>query len=277
VSRALRLGALVLVLAVLAFGAHSAYRRSLPDPPAIVLRTADVHALLHLPLRTRIERAIRGRAFGRVAGPKLIALTFDDGPYPVDTPILLATLRAANVPATFFVIGRDAEQYPGLVRAIAAAGDEVANHTQTHPDLAALEPAGVAAELREDAATIGRLVPGAPEVGREFRPPHGRFTERTLRAAQAAGYDTILWTDDPGDWRNVTRNVLAAHILRFATRPEILLLHSGRPETVALLPDVIQRFRADGYTFLTVSELVRQAGADALNRAARVPLTATGT
>src|ERR1019366_9319540 len=104
-----------------------------------------------------LRPAVRGRAAdGRVAGPKLIALTFDDGPYPVDTPMLLAVLRAARVPATFFLIGRDAEQYPGLVRAIAAGGHEIANHTETHPDLTKLAPPAVPAELAAGAATLTR-------------------------------------------------------------------------------------------------------------------------
>jgi peptidoglycan/xylan/chitin deacetylase (PgdA/CDA1 family) len=237
------------------------------------MRDADVKALLEPALDTRVKQAVLGEAAGQVAGPKLIALTFDDGPYPVDTPVLLATLRAAHVQATFFLIGRDAEQYPGLVRAIAADGNEIANHTETHPNLDELDPAAVTAELSADVATLTRLVPQRdPMYAREFRPPHGRFTPETLVAAQQAGYDTILWTDDPGDWRNVSRDVLADHIARYATSPEIVLLHNGRPETVALLPDMIQRFRNAGYTFLTVSELLRRVGPDALNHAARTPL-----
>ena len=111
------------------------------------------------------------------------------------------------------------------------------------------------AELAAGAATLGRYTTD-PDIRREFRPPHGRFREATLAAAQRAGYDTILWTDDPGDWRNVSRTVLAAHIARYATSPEILLLHNGRPETVALLPGIIRRFRRAGYTFTTVADLV---------------------
>jgi peptidoglycan/xylan/chitin deacetylase (PgdA/CDA1 family) len=264
---------IVLLATGMSYAGYRAYGRSLPEPPAVVMRDADVKALLEPALDTRVKQAVLGEAAGQVAGPKLIALTFDDGPYPVDTPVLLATLRAAHVQATFFLIGRDAEQYPGLVRAIAADGNEIANHTETHPNLDELDPAAVTAELSADVATLTRLVPQRdPMYAREFRPPHGRFTPETLVAAQQAGYDTILWTDDPGDWRNVSRDVLADHIARYATSPEIVLLHNGRPETVALLPDMIQRFRNAGYTFLTVSELLRRVGPDALNHAARTPL-----
>jgi peptidoglycan/xylan/chitin deacetylase (PgdA/CDA1 family) len=264
--------ALALIIFGLIYGGNRVYRRSLPPLPAIVLHDADLAPLLASSPGARLRHAILGSAAdGRVAGPKLVALTFDDGPYPVDTPILLDVLRNAHVPATFFLLGRDAEQYPGLVRAIAAAGHEVANHTETHPDLAALDAAAVTAELTGGAATLGRYV-NDPAIRTEFRPPHGRFSAGTLVAAQRAGFDTVLWTDDPGDWRNVSRTVLAAHIARFATSPEILLLHNGRPETVALLPGIIQRFRQAGYSFVTVADLVRRVGPGPLNHAARTPL-----
>jgi peptidoglycan/xylan/chitin deacetylase (PgdA/CDA1 family) len=267
-----RAGAFTVLALALAYGGYRAYRRSLPPPPAVVMRDADLRALLAPPFGSRVRHALLGRsADGRVAGPKLIALTFDDGPYPVDTPQLLATLRAAGVRATFFLIGRDAEQYPGLVRAIAAGGHEIANHTQTHPNLAALDDAGVTAELTNGAATLLRYA-REPTIEHEFRPPHGSFREATLAAAQRAGYDTILWTDDPGDWRNVSQASLAGHIARYATSPEIVLLHNGRPVTVALLPGMIGRFRAAGYTFVTVAELVGRLGPGPLNHAARTPL-----
>jgi peptidoglycan/xylan/chitin deacetylase (PgdA/CDA1 family) len=267
--------AIVLAAAGLTYGGIRVYRRSLPPLPAVVLHDANLAPLLASSFGARVRHAILGSAAdGRVAGPKLIALTFDDGPYPVDTPILLDVLRRARVPATFFLIGRDAAQYPGLVRAIAAAGHEIANHTETHPDLAALDAPAVTAELTAGAATLRRYA-NDPAIVTEFRPPHGRFRRSTLEAAQHAGYDTILWTDDPGDWRNVSRTVLAAHIARYATSPEILLLHNGRPETVALLPGLIQRFRQAGYSFVTVEDLVRRLGPGPLNHAARTPLPLT--
>jgi len=271
VSRAWALVLAVLVAAVAAYGGYRLYRRSLPPPPAVVLHDADLERALGMPAGERWQRALFGRR--EVVGPKLIALTFDDGPYPVETAELLAVLQAQHVRATFFLIGRDAEQYPGLVRAIAAAGNEIGDHTQTHPNLDTLDDAGVTAELRAGAATLARIA-DQPSIHRLFRPPHGRYRRATLRAAQAAGFDTILWTDDPGDWRNVPAAELAAHVARFATSPEILLLHNGRDATIAMLPETIDRFRRAGYTFVTVGELLGQATPDQLDRAARTPLGA---
>ncbi len=231
----------------------------------------DVHRLLSPSLGERWYRLVHGNAPPRGPRPKLIALTFDDGPYPVETPLLLAVMRDLHVRATFFLIGRDAEQYPGLVRRIAADGNEIADHTLTHPNLDQLDDVGVRAEIAAGAAELRSLVRD-PALDTMMRPPHGRYRETTLRVAQRMGYDVILWNDDPGDWRDVGAATLETHILAHATAPEILLLHSGRLPTIALLPDVVSRYRAAGYHFVTVGELLRAVSPDQLNHPRRDPL-----
>jgi peptidoglycan/xylan/chitin deacetylase (PgdA/CDA1 family) len=239
--------------------------------PVVVLRGADAAALVQPSLGARLDALLgRGRASGG-ARPKLVALTFDDGPYPVVTPLLLQTLRDLHVRATFFLIGRDAEQFPDLARAIAAGGHEIADHTLTHPDLDRLSDAAVVGELRDGAASLERIAPD-PAERRSFRPPHGRFTVATLLAAQSAGFDTILWSDDPGDWRAVPAGVLRDHLLAHAVAPEIVLLHSGRQATVAALPEVVDRFRRAGFEFVTVGALLRRSSAEQLNHPAKVAL-----
>jgi peptidoglycan/xylan/chitin deacetylase (PgdA/CDA1 family) len=272
VKRLLALVAVVLGAIVLVYAGYRIVRRSQPPLPAVVMRDANAGALIAPSLGARIRRAFLGSAVDhRVAGPKLIALTFDDGPYPVDTPALLATLRDLHVHATFFIIARDAAQWPGVLRAIAADGNEVGNHTETHPNLDQLDDAAVATQLADAARDLGAVVRD-PAVHTFFRPPHGRFRAATLAVAQHAGYDTILWNDDPGDWRDVGAATIVSHVARFATSPEILLLHNGREATVTALPAIVARFRAAGYTFVTVGEMLERVRPDQLNRAARTPL-----
>lgn len=260
----------MVAVAVLAYGGRRLWLKT--DDllrPVVVLRGADAAALAEPSLGARVG-ALLGKARAPAeARPRLVALTFDDGPYPVVTPLLLQTLRDLRVRATFFLIGRDAEQFPDLARAIAAGGHEIADHTLTHPDLDRLSDAAVVAELQGGAASLERIAPDAAER-RLFRPPHGRFTVATLRAAQSAGFDTILWSDDPGDWRAVTADALRDHLLAHAVAPEIVLLHSGRQATVAALPEVVDRFRRAGFTFVTVGDLMRRGSADQLNRPAKV-------
>jgi peptidoglycan/xylan/chitin deacetylase (PgdA/CDA1 family) len=266
-------------LAVVALAGYAGWRMWLKSSdmlrPVVVLRGMDAAALAEPSLAERVQVVLTGThgpPTTDLPPPKLIALTFDDGPYPVVTPLLLQTLRDLRVPATFFLIGRDAEQYPDLARAIAAGGHEIADHTLTHPDLDRLAGPAVAAELREGAAALGRIAPDPAERSM-FRPPHGRYTAATLRAAQSAGYDTILWSDDPGDWRAVPAAALRDHVLARATAPEILLLHSGRQATVAILPEVVGAFRKAGYRFVTVGALLRAVPADRLNRPVKAALS----
>jgi peptidoglycan/xylan/chitin deacetylase (PgdA/CDA1 family) len=160
-----------------------------------------------------------------------------------------------KVPATFFLIGHDATQFPQLAQRIERAGDEIANHTQTHPaDFDKLPPAAVTAELERGAATLEGIVKD-PSIRRLMRPPHGRFTELTVRTAQRDGYDVVLWDDDPGDWRAIGSQTLVDHMAAHATAPDIILLHSGRLATVQALPQIVARFRAAGFSFVTVGEM----------------------
>lgn len=254
-----------LVVALLALASVHVYRRLQPVPPVVVDASTDVPRLFAPPLGTRLHRIAFGNPVAPPGSrPKLIALTFDDGPYPVDTPLLVATLRDLAVHATFFAIGRDAEQNPGLLRLIAAGGNEIANHTESHPNLAELDDSAIVNELRLAAASLGTQVPD-PAIRQLMRPPHGRYREATLAAIQHAGYTTVLWTDDPGDWREVGPAALVDHVTRNATAPEILLLHSGRTATVAALPAVVGRFRKAGYTFVTLGDLLHRVGTKELN------------
>ncbi len=256
------------------YGGYRLYRRTdALGAPAIVTPQMDVHRLLSPSLAVRWERLIHGNAPPAGPRPKLVALTFDDGPYPVDTPLLLDVLDDLHVPATFFLIGRDGQQYPELVRRIAADGYEIADHTLTHPDLDRLDDTAVRQEIDAGAAQLGKVV-ADPALRTLMRPPHGRYREATLRVAQTAGYDVVLWTDDPGDWRQVSAGALQQHIFAHATAPEILLLHSGRPATVEMLPAVVGRFRAAGYTFVTVGNLLHAVSPDQLNHPRKLRLDA---
>ena len=258
----MRAAALALAFAGLAYAGFRLVHHAQHDVvPALVMHDADASALVSQSLRARLARFLHDRYAplgDRGGNPRLIALTFDDGPYPVETPLLLDELRELHVPATFFLIGQDTDVFPDLAKRIAADGDEIADHTQTHPaNFDELSSARVTAELRAGAATLERYVRD-PAIRTMMRPPHGRFTLATLQTAQRDGYDVILWNDAPGDWRSVPAERIVDHMEANATAPEIVLLHSGRLNTIDALPEIVARFRAAGYTFVTVSGLLRK-------------------
>jgi peptidoglycan/xylan/chitin deacetylase (PgdA/CDA1 family) len=240
--------------------------------PALVTPTDNVHLEFSNGVAARLYRVMHENPTDDRSGrPKLIALTFDDGPYPIYTPMLLDVLHDLGVPATFFLIGVDAQQWPELTRRIEADGNEVADHTYSHPNLDQEPVDLVRKEILEGRDVLWALSHD-PAVRTFLRPPHGRYTERTLRIAQDLGYSVVLWTDDSGDWRSLTVARLEHHLLTYATAPEIVLLHSGKLATIEALPYVVERFKRAGYRFVTVGELLRLVQVQELNHPLRRPV-----
>ncbi len=249
----------LLVAAVLAAGGARVFRHESNLVPAIVTPGMNIHNEFSGDFSARFYRVVhRTLAADRAPRPKLIALTFDDGPYPIFTPLLLDELHALRSPGTCYLIGRDAQQWPEITRRILADGNEIADHTYSHPDLDKETPAQVRNEVLEGRNVLWSLAHD-PSVRDLMRPPHGRYTMTTLRTVTALGYKVVLWTDDSGDWRTLTPHYIENDLLRHASAPDIVLLHSGKLATIEALPTVVARFRRAGYRFVTIDELLRDA------------------
>ncbi|MBV8164175.1 MAG: polysaccharide deacetylase family protein [Candidatus Eremiobacteraeota bacterium] len=184
---------------------------------------------------------------------KDIALTFDDGPYPFYTPLLLHVLERSRVPATFFIVGRSAQEFPELVTRIVESGDEVGNHTFNHYTLTSLDDAEIATQIQSDGAFLERFT-GKPLT--LFRPPHGRVNRHVVDIASELGYHTILWSAAANDVKDVPPDVIVSRIMNEAGPGGIILLHSGQFRTIEALPQIIDDLRAQGYTFVTMSKLL---------------------
>lgn len=262
-----------LLACALAYGVYRVAVHAGHLHPAIVTPQMDAQQEVSPSFAGHVKRLLNERvSYGDRAGrPRLIALTFDDGPYPVFTPLLLDVLRRLRVRATFFLIGRDAQEWPELASRIEADGQEIADHTYSHPDLDRENALQVRNEIERGARALFRLSHD-PAVRDLFRPPHGRYTVQTIRVAQSLGYKTVLWTDDTGDWRPVTPAALLAHVQAHASAPEVVLLHSGRLATVEALPAIVARFRAAGYRFVTVGQLLARVPVFEVNHPAKGPV-----
>ena len=264
--------AAIVLAGALAFGGWHALVRKSQVPPALVTPGMNVHLEFSNDVPARLYRVVNELPESdRSARPKLIALTFDDGPYPIYTPMLLDVLRDNHVPATFFLIGKDAQEWPEITRRIEAEGNEIADHTYSHPNLDQESNAMVRQEVLQGRDVLWNLSHD-PAVRTLMRPPHGRYTERTLEVVQALGYSVVLWTYDSGDWRTLTATAIERDLLDHATAPEIALLHSGKLATVEAMPLVIERFKKAGYRFVTVSELLRSVAPSELNHPLRRPV-----
>lgn len=262
--------AAILASAVLAYAGYRVILHASRLQPAIVTPKMNARDVISTSFSGHVKRLLKERLFygNRQGRPKLIALTFDDGPYPIFTPLLIDELAKLRVPATFFLIGRDAQQWPELTQRIERSGNEIADHTYTHPNLDQESPAQVRGEILKGRDVLYGMVHD-PALLDLFRPPHGRYTIHTIETAQSLGYKTVLWTDDSGDWRTVTAQALAGHLEEHATAPEIVLLHSGKLATIEMLPVVVARFRAAGYRFVTAGQLLQRVTPSELNHPAK--------
>jgi peptidoglycan/xylan/chitin deacetylase (PgdA/CDA1 family) len=267
----MKLGVIFVLAAGLIAGGWRVFVHHSVVDTAIVTPESNVHLQFSDDVDARLYRVTHEPSGSREDRPRLIALTFDDGPYPVFTPLLLDTLRELHVPATFFLIGRDAEQWPELAARIESSGNEVADHTFSHPNLDQESNEEVKQEILTGRDVLWQLTHD-PAVRTLMRPPHGRYTERTLRVAQSLGYSVVLWTDDSGDWRTLTPEQIEHHLTAHATAPDLVLLHSGKLATIEALPEVVARFRRAGYRFVTVSDLLEHVQTSDINHPLRRPV-----
>ena len=197
--------------------------------------------------------------------PKAVALTFDDGPDPVYTPRILDVLKKYQVPATFFVIGSEGDLHPDILKEVVAAGDEIGNHTYTHPDVSAISENQLRLELNATQLLFESRL-GLQSI--LFRPPYGEDIEpetaeevKPLVYTSQMGYYTIGMQIDPGDWRRPGVSAIAGSVVSsvLAGSGKVVLLHDGggdRSQTVAALPQIIDQLRSHGYRFVLVSDLM---------------------
>jgi cellulose synthase/poly-beta-1,6-N-acetylglucosamine synthase-like glycosyltransferase/peptidoglycan/xylan/chitin deacetylase (PgdA/CDA1 family)/spore germination protein YaaH len=196
-------------------------------------------------------------------GEHQVALTFDDGPDPQWTPKILDILKAANVKAAFFVVGANAERYPGLVRRIVDEGHEIGNHTYYHPNLALCWPEHVRLELNATQLLIETITGRATTL---FRPPYAADTQPSqiseltpLQIAQDLDYLVVLENIDPQDWAKPGVDVIVQRVKQQRRDGSIILLHDAggdRSQTVQALPRILSWLHTRGDTVVPLSALL---------------------
>lgn len=182
-----------------------------------------------------------------------IALTFDDGPHPKYTPKILAILKKYNVKATFFLVGEMAQKYPYLVKAEAAAHNNIGNHTFHHVSLTKITPGYVATEIKACGLVLNGILHQPVHL---FRPPGGDYNDNVAQVAEAMNYHLILWTDDPGDYSSPGVGAIVDRTLAKADNGGIILIHDGVQQTIDALPQIISILQARGYKFVTIDEML---------------------
>ena len=154
------------------------------------------------------------------------------------------------------MVGEQAERYPDLIRAEIAGGNEVGNHTYDHVSLIKIPPEYIATEIKACGDVLTRITGKPPHL---FRPPGGEYNKEAAEAVEALGYKMILYSDDPGDYADPGTNVIETRTLDTISNGGIILLHDGSPQTLLILPQIIQRLKARDFRFVTVDQMLRPA------------------
>jgi len=195
-------------------------------------------------------------AFSGPYNRAMVALTFDDGPDPVFTPVILEKLRKYGVKATFFLLGTNMEKFPELVKQIAAEGHVIGNHSYDHPKLADETDDAYHQQIQKSDALIQTLVGYKPKF---FRPPYGSITENQVRWATEQGMMITQWSIDTLDWKGLPAQTITDTVIANVLPGSIILQHNapGVPlqGTVDALEYIIPQLQMKAVRLVTLPEM----------------------
>lgn len=191
----------------------------------------------------------------QAASPKLIALTFDDGPSSKNTARLLDGLKARGVHCTFFMVGTMSEYNPQLVKRAWEEGHEIASHTYDHPTLTSLSDDQIRAQLAKNDGILDKAI--GIDFDYMLRPPYG---DQNARVLAAANVPCFYWSMDTYDWKTQNADSVYNEFIKQARDGSIALLHDTHSTSVTAALRAIDTLKAQGYEFVTLSEMFMRRG-----------------
>ena len=179
-----------------------------------------------------------------------VALTFDDAPHPLTTPLLLAALKRANAHATFFVVGDGLRLYPELAWRIVSSGNRLGNHSQYHNNLTRLSPA----EFDHEVATCFAAIAREKQQTNLFRPPGGGLDRDVMDYLYRRGATLAWWSHNPGDWARPPAWKIASQVEARLRAGDIILLHDAGTGTPQALLSIAKAAKQRGYKLVPMPE-----------------------
>jgi peptidoglycan-N-acetylglucosamine deacetylase len=190
-----------------------------------------------------------------------LAMTFDDGPSAEYTPRLLDLLKARHIKATFFLVGKNVEAHPDLVRRIIAEGHEVGNHTWDHPQLSKLSDTQATDEIEKTQNVIRAACGVTPVL---LRPPYGALNKpEHIWIPQQLKLNVIYWSADTEDWKKPGAATITQRVLAGARPGAIILQHDIHGQTIDAMPAALDGLIGKGYHLVTVSQLIKMESPEA--------------
>jgi len=220
--------------------------------------------VIHALALERLGPRITERIVWRIPNPGAkIALTFDDGPHPDSTPLILRILQKYRVPATFFLVGKHIVSRKKLAEAVVQGGHEIGNHTYNHVRLPLLPDKKVKSEILRTHELLMKLDGQPPQF---LRPPQGAFTKRILDIVEELGYKAVIGDVYPRDPLLPGTPKIIQRVLDRTVPGSIIILHDGgssknadRSQTVAATEEIIPCLQDRGFTLVTMSQLLAAA------------------
>ncbi len=188
---------------------------------------------------------------------KMIAITLDDGPHPVNTQKVLDILSKHNAKATFFMVGQNVENNHDVVRAVYNSGSEIGIHTWSHKQLTKISTEEVIQEVSKTSDAIFNITGERPKL---VRPPYGSVNDNVKNALKE--YPLILWNIDSLDWKSKGEKQIVPLVMDNVQDADIILLHDIHATTIPAVEKIIAKLDEEGYQFVTVSQLLEVKGYD---------------
>lgn len=184
---------------------------------------------------------------------KKVSISFDAAWGNEQTQNLLDTLKEYNVKSTFFLVGDWVRNYPDDVKAIAKAGHDVGNHSNTHPYMTQIDTAAMSNEIDTCNKEIEALTGKKPTL---FRPPYGDYDNNVVDTVNSKDMYCVQWDVDSLDWKNLTAEEMCSRIKNNIKCGSIILMHNGAQNTPEALPMIIECIQELGYEIVPISELL---------------------
>ena len=184
---------------------------------------------------------------------RVVSLSFDAAWGNEDTQMLIDILNKYNVHATFFVVGEWVDKYPESVKALADAGNEVMNHSSTHPHMAQLSAEQIQTEVNTCADKIEDVTGTRPTL---FRCPYGEYNDTVVSTINGLGMHVIQWDVDSLDWKGISAGEITKRVTGKVQSGSIVLFHNAGEHTPEALPDILDYLLAEGYKIVPISKIL---------------------
>lgn len=184
---------------------------------------------------------------------KEISLSFDAAWGNEDTQTLIDILKKYHINATFFVVGGWVDKYPESVKALADAGNEVMNHSSTHPHMSSLSRQQMLDEINACDDKIEKVTGKRPVL---FRPPYGDYNNALIEVLKSVDHYAIQWDVDSLDWKGITADKIEQRVLPQVKSGSIILFHNAALHTPEALPTIIENLQKQGYRIVPISQLI---------------------